>query len=168
MDLYLCPRALKMRLTIEPESLVPQLPSPKDLQPFPTTVSMVFKGHSDMVRSISAEAKGQYIASGGDDMNLKSEISQGIFMKKNFLIFIFSSFAVWEIATGRCVKTIPCGGVVRSVAWCPNQAMSLIAVAADKKVLLINPGIGDHLITSKTDKLLEIVPQSDTIGESKI
>lgn len=82
LDLYLCPRALKMRLTIDPSSLVPQLPSPKDLQPFPTTMSMVFKGHTDMIRSITPEAKGQYIASGGDDMTLKSEIFPSIRIQK--------------------------------------------------------------------------------------
>ncbi|XP_017879423.1 ribosome biogenesis protein BOP1 homolog [Ceratina calcarata] len=146
LDLYLCPRALKMRLTIEPEALVPHLPSPKDLQPFPTTISMIFKGHTDMVRSISAEPIGQYIASGGDDMDLK----------------------IWEVATGRCVKTISCGGVIRSVAWCPNQSLSLIAVAADKKVFLINPGVGDHLITNKTDQLLEIIPQSDVLVSERV
>ncbi|KAK2580999.1 hypothetical protein KPH14_006052 [Odynerus spinipes] len=146
LDLYLCPRALKMRLTIEPEALVPQLPSPKDLQPFPTTMSMVFKGHTDMIRSITVEPMGQYIASGGEDMTLK----------------------IWEVATGRCTKTIACGGVIRSVAWCPNQAISLIAVAADKKVLLINPGVGDHLITTKTDQLLEIIPQSDVIVSERV
>lgn len=73
LDLYMCPRAFKMRLTIEPEDLVPQLPSPKDLQPFPTKLFMIYKGHSDMVRSISAEPEGQFFASGGDDMLLKSE-----------------------------------------------------------------------------------------------
>ncbi|XP_006609484.1 ribosome biogenesis protein BOP1 homolog [Apis dorsata] len=146
LDLYLCPRALKMKLTIEPEALVPQLPSPKDLQPFPTTMSMVFKGHTDMIRSITVEPMGQYIASGSDDMNLK----------------------IWEIATGRCVKTIPCGGIIRSTAWSPNQSLSLIAVAADKKILLINPGIGDHLITSKTNQLLEIIPQSDVIVSERV
>ncbi|XP_043257185.1 ribosome biogenesis protein BOP1 homolog isoform X1 [Colletes gigas] len=146
LDLYLCPRALKMRLTIEPEALVPQLPSPKDLQPFPTTMSMVFKGHTDMVRSITVEQMGQYIASGGDDMNLK----------------------IWEVGTGRCVKTVPCGGIIRSVAWCPNQSISLIGVATDNKVLLINPGIGDRLITNKTDQLLEIIPQHDVIISDRV
>ncbi|XP_012525411.1 ribosome biogenesis protein BOP1 homolog [Monomorium pharaonis] len=146
IDLYLCTRSLKMKLTIEPEVLVPQLPSPKDLQPFPTTMFMVFKGHTDMIRSITAEPEGQFIASGGDDMLLK----------------------IWEVNTGRCLKTIPCGGVIRSVAWRPNQAMSLIAVAADKKVLLINPGVGDNLITSKTDQLLEIIPQSEIIVSDRV
>lgn len=62
------------------------------------------------------------------------------------------------------MKTVFCGGVIRSVAWCPNQALSLIAVAADTKVLLINPKVGDHLVSSKTDQLLEIIPESDVIG----
>lgn len=146
LDLYLCPRALKMRLTIEPEALVPQLPSPKDLQPFPTTMFMVFKGHTDMVRSITAEPSGQFIASGGDDMLLK----------------------IWEVNTGRCLKTVPCGGVIRSVAWCPNQAISLIAVTADKKILLINPGVGDDLIINKTDQLMEIIPQSEKIVSDRV
>lgn len=48
--------------------------------------------------------------------------------------------------------------------WCPNEAISLIAVAADKKVLLINPGVGNHLITTRTDEILQIIPQSEKIG----
>jgi ribosome biogenesis protein ERB1 len=71
---------------------------------------------------------------------------------------------VWEIATGRCLCTIPVGGVVRSVSWCPNQALALIAVAADRKVLLVNPGVGDHLVCSKTDSLLDEPPEQDVIG----
>ena len=42
MDLYLAPRARKMRLTIQPEDLVPQLPRPQDLQPFPTVCSITY------------------------------------------------------------------------------------------------------------------------------
>ena len=42
MDLYLAPRARRMRLTIQPEDLVPQLPRPQDLQPFPTVNSITY------------------------------------------------------------------------------------------------------------------------------
>ncbi|XP_021925490.1 ribosome biogenesis protein BOP1 homolog isoform X1 [Zootermopsis nevadensis] len=146
LDLYLCPRARKMRLTIEPEDLLPQLPNPKDLQPFPTVMSMVYEGHTDMVRSIAVEPKGQYMVSGSDDLTVK----------------------VWEISTGRCVRTIPVGGIVRSVSWCPNQALSLIAVAADRKVLLVNPGVGDHLICSKTDSLLDEAPEQDVVVSERV
>lgn len=47
LDLYLCPRAIKMKLNIDPESLVPKLPSPKDLQPFPSVLAIEYKGNTE-------------------------------------------------------------------------------------------------------------------------
>ncbi|XP_065218330.1 ribosome biogenesis protein BOP1 homolog [Planococcus citri] len=144
LDLYLCPRTRKMRLTIEPEDLLPKLPSPKDLQPFPSVMSLVYKGHTDMVRCISVDPFGQYLVSGSDDMTIK----------------------IWEINTTRCMRTINVGGVVRSIDWNPNKTVSLIAVAADRKLLLINPGVGDTLIVKKTDSILADPPeQQATISE---
>lgn len=41
LDLYLAPRQRKMRVQVDPQDLLPELPKPKDLQPFPTTLSIV-------------------------------------------------------------------------------------------------------------------------------
>ena len=49
LDLYLCPRTRKKRLDIDPESLVPRLPKPADLQPFPTTLLLRYIGHTGRV-----------------------------------------------------------------------------------------------------------------------
>ena len=76
LDLYLCPRAKKMRLTIQPEDLVPQLPKPRDLQPFPTVCSMIFKGHKGLIRTISHDPLGQFMVSGCDDKTIKGNILQ--------------------------------------------------------------------------------------------
>ena len=46
LDLYLCPRSRKKRINIDPESLVPKLPKPMDLQPFPMTMCLEYIGHS--------------------------------------------------------------------------------------------------------------------------
>lgn len=73
LDLYLCPRAKRMKLNIDAEYLIPKLPSPKDLQPFPTVESLIYKGHTDLVRSVSVEPKGEYIVSGSDDKTVKSK-----------------------------------------------------------------------------------------------
>jgi WD40 repeat protein len=70
---------LLLQLTIQPEDLLPQLPNPKDLQPFPTVMSMVFEGHTDMVRSIAVEPKGQYMVSGSDDLTIKGKTSLAYF-----------------------------------------------------------------------------------------
>lgn len=89
LDLYLCPRAKRMKLTIDAEYLIPKLPSPKDLQPFPTTESMVFLGHTDMVRTISVEPNGEYMVSGSDDTTVKSKKTQCSFGFGFLNVFLF-------------------------------------------------------------------------------
>jgi len=49
---------------------------------------------------------------------------------------------------------------VRWVEWCPNKALSLLAVAYNSEVVLLNPGVGDKLIIDKTDNLLAEAPEN--------
>lgn len=49
------------------------MPSPRDLQPFPTTEVLQFKGHTELVRSVDFDPTGQYIVSGGDDGTVRGE-----------------------------------------------------------------------------------------------
>ncbi|XP_053684898.1 ribosome biogenesis protein BOP1 homolog [Sabethes cyaneus] len=146
LDLYLCPRGKRTRVTVGPEYLIPKLPSPRDLQPFPTLQNLIYKGHTDMIRSISMEPKGEYLVSGSDDQTVK----------------------IWEISTARCIQTIQTGDIVRSVAWCPNSKISLIAVATGKRLLLINSKVGDSLIVKKTDDLLVEAPKSEVVDNERI
>ena len=37
---------------------------------------------------------------------------------------------VWEVATGRCVKVVELGDIVKSVEWNPNNAICLLAAVA--------------------------------------
>lgn len=96
LDLYLCPRAKRLKLNIDAEYLIPKLPSPKDLQPFPTVESMIYKGHTDLIRSVSVEPKGEYIVSGSDDKTVKSKFS---FSKSNCS---YSYFAILNFSLGNC------------------------------------------------------------------
>uniref|UniRef100_K7C1V0 Ribosome biogenesis protein BOP1 n=1 Tax=Pan troglodytes TaxID=9598 RepID=K7C1V0_PANTR len=132
LDLYLCPRQRKMRVNVQPEDLIPKLPRPRDLQPFPTCQALVYRGHSDLVRCLSVSPGGQWLVSGSDDGSLR----------------------LWEVATARCVRTVPVGGVVKSVAWNPSPAVCLVAAAVEDSVLLLNPALGDRLVAGSTDQLL--------------
>lgn len=49
LDLYLCPRSKKKRINVDPQSLIPKLPKPQDLQPFPTTLLLRYTGHTARV-----------------------------------------------------------------------------------------------------------------------
>nr|MBE5724379.1 putative ribosome biogenesis protein BOP1-like protein [Cucujiformia] len=98
----------------------------------PNVLSGEYKGHKDMVRSISINKDGQFLVSGSDDCTIK----------------------IWEVQTGRCIKTVDTGDIVRCVDWSPNEALSLILVASGKKVLIINPHVGNTLVCSKTDSVL--------------
>lgn len=61
-----------------------------------------------------------------------------------------------------------CGDIVRSVAWCPNSKISLIAIASGNRLILINPKVGDKMLTRKTDELLLEAPQSDLLENERI
>lgn len=133
LDLYLCPRQRKMRVNVDPEDLIPKLPRPRDLQPFPTTQALVYRGHSGLVRCLSVSPSGQWLVSGSDDGTVR----------------------FWEVSSARCMKTLPAQGVVRSVAWNPNPAVCLVAVAVEQSILLVNPGLGDKLLWGATDQVIE-------------
>lgn len=138
LDLYLCPRQRKMKVNVDPDDLIPELPKPKDLQPFPSVQAMVYKGHTDMVRCIDAEPRGQFLASGSDDNTVK----------------------IWEVVTGRCLKTFKVAGIVKTVAWCSSEAVCLLSIASDNKVYLISPNVGDKLVISNTNAVLGSIPNN--------
>uniref|UniRef100_A0A667XPE3 Ribosome biogenesis protein BOP1 n=1 Tax=Myripristis murdjan TaxID=586833 RepID=A0A667XPE3_9TELE len=116
LDLYLCPRQRKMRVNVDPEDLIPKLPKPRDLQPFPTTQSLVYRGHSGLIRSISVSPTGQWLASGSDD----------------------GSVRFWEVCSSRCLKTVQVGGAVRRpvcLTHLDSRVLLLSPSLADRQVV---------------------------------
>ncbi len=67
LDLYLCPRKLKRRLNIDPESLVPRLPKPRELKPYPNVMCLQYLGHTKAVTCIAVSPDGQYVVPGSED-----------------------------------------------------------------------------------------------------
>lgn len=143
LDLYLCPRQIKMKVNVDPEDLIPKLPKPRDLQPFPTVLAIIYEGHTDMVRSISFEPSGQLFASGGNDKSVR----------------------IWEVLTGRCLKVIKFDEIVRCIAWCPNATINLLAVASGNFVYIVNPGLGSKTTILETDIALQAVSDSIDLNE---
>ena len=130
LDLYLAPRMRRNKLNIDPESLVPKLPSPQDLRPFPTRCTNIMKGHKSRVRCIDVTPDGNWLASGSDDGTVK----------------------IWEVYTGRCIKTINRfdGETVFACKWSPRTDVAILLVSAGDYVYLISPSIFSEEVEDAT------------------
>ncbi|KIS66931.1 uncharacterized protein UMAG_05714 [Mycosarcoma maydis] len=127
LDLYLAPRMMRKKLDIHnPENLLPKLPSPKELRPFPITTSVVYV-HPDggRVRCLSVDPTGNWLVTGGDDGRAR----------------------LWDVAIGRCTASWDvCEGMpkaersaVHSIAWCPTKNYSLFTAVVHGRVAVIAP-----------------------------
>jgi len=133
LDLYICPRAIKQRVRVDPESLIPKLPKLQDLMPYPTVESLCYVGHEDRVTTISPDPTGRWLVSGSEDCTLR----------------------FWEVSTGRCVKVLRTPSLVTSVSWCPNAAIALVAVTFGNTLWLVNPKLGSSRAWRGTDTLVK-------------
>ncbi|KAF8420855.1 NUC169 domain-containing protein [Tirmania nivea] len=128
LDLYLAPRVRRKKLNIDPNSLLPKLPSPRDLRPFPTTCATVYKGHKGRVRTLGVDPSGQWLATGGDDGTVR----------------------IWEILTGREIWKVKIGTGVESggeavyvLKWRPGREGGVLAAAAGEDIYLLVPPVFD-------------------------
>ncbi|KAN0117424.1 putative ribosome biogenesis protein erb1 [Hyaloscypha variabilis] len=123
LDLYLAPRVRKNRLNIDPASLLPKLPRPEELKPFPTVCSTVFRGHEGRVRSLAIDPLGIWLATGGDDGTVR----------------------VWELLTGRQIWSAKIGDdeAVNVVRWRPGKDALILSAAAGEDIYLLVPPVTD-------------------------
>ncbi|ORX51179.1 BOP1NT-domain-containing protein [Hesseltinella vesiculosa] len=145
LDLYLAPRVKKNRLNIDPESLVPKLPNPKDLRPFPTANTLSYIGHTGRVRTLSVHPHGLLLLSGSDD----------------------GSIRLWEISTGRCMFTWQLHKTVHAVAWNPNADIFMFAasVGDGDVVLAVPPCLRSDELALVADKFATDGFSSAVLGE---
>ncbi|CAN6653485.1 ribosome biogenesis protein Erb1p [Trichomonascus vanleenenianus] len=151
LDLYLAPRVRHKKLNIDPDSLIPDLPSPQDLRPFPIKCSTVYRGHVGRVRTVNVDPTGKFVATGGDDGTVR----------------------VWEILTGRELWKLDVAKLdtyvdeelddqrdtsddyVEAVAWNPRADSGLLAVSAGDNIYLMVPPVFDGETENRGRELIE-------------
>ncbi|KAK5168335.1 Ribosome biogenesis protein erb1 [Saxophila tyrrhenica] len=119
LDLYLAPRVRRSKLNIDPESLLPKLPDPNELRPFPSICTAMFKGHDGRIRSLNIDPQGRYLATGGDDGTVR----------------------VWELQTGKQLRRLRLSSseAVNQVSWQPSRETCIIAACCGENVQFIIP-----------------------------
>ena len=131
----MCPRLFRKKVNIsDPSKLIPELPSPNDLKPFPTQVSIDFNFHQTCVRTISVSPNGAFLASGDEDNNC----------------------VIWCVRTSKIVRKFKLSNkVIDKIQWCPNPSFCILAIANEEKVYLIAPALYNREANSLTFDLLK-------------
>ncbi|KAL7574974.1 hypothetical protein ACA910_010793 [Epithemia clementina (nom. ined.)] len=166
LDLYLCPRAMKRRLNIDPESLVPRLPKSGDLKPFPNAKCVEYltpqvNGRRPMIRCVTASPGGQYMASGASDGFLR----------------------LWEVETGRLLKSWDLSSLALSASdqaneskdnlaivsldWNPNRTHHCLLAAVGKCVVVVATGTAGKNDEKVTDALLTEATKGGNVTTAK-
>lgn len=164
LDLYLCPRIMKRRLNIDPESLVPRLPKASDLKPFPTAKCMEYKtpyegDTAPIIRSVSPSPDGQFMVSGATDGFVR----------------------IWEVETGRLLRSWNASELVVTpedddndvikpvvdVKWNPNPSHHCMLAACGNSVVVIATGTSGQQDAELTDALLSSASEGGNVTNPK-
>jgi len=126
----------------DPSKLIPELPSPEELRPFPTKVSIEYHFHKSCVRSIALSPNGMWLASGDEDSNL----------------------VIFNARTARVVRSYKLHNkVVDDLHWCPDTDRCILVVANEDTVHLVAPALYSKHVNANTKLMLSEAASSYAI-----
>jgi ribosome biogenesis protein ERB1 len=106
LDLYLAPRVQRVRVTADARTLVPKLPAPASLRPFPTHAALRFAHAGARVRALGISPDGGWVASADERGDV----------------------CLWETCVGREVRRWALGTKVGALEWCPRADVCFFVV----------------------------------------
>jgi ribosome biogenesis protein ERB1 len=130
LDLYLAPRVKKRKVHMNPDDLLPELPPPSSLKPFPSFPNVYYRGHESRVRSIRVNLQGTHLFSGDEQGN----------------VFMF------DVKTSRILKKWKFEDTVYGIDVSIN---GFLAVGEGPRLHIINPLISSENVISEMDYLID-------------
>ena len=114
-DLFLSARTIRKKLDLKENDILPDLPKPEELRPFPTKECMTYKGHESSIRDICCDPNGNVLIS-ADNGNL---------------VFF------WDIMTGKIITKFDLKEKVRSINI--NKFLKLVVICTETHIFFILP-----------------------------
>ncbi|KIO30016.1 hypothetical protein M407DRAFT_14428 [Tulasnella calospora MUT 4182] len=144
LDLYLAPRIRRVKLNINPDSMLPSLPSPQSLRPFPVFEALKMSGGGNSrARCVSVSPDGVWTVSGDEDGIVR----------------------LWETFVGREAARWKLGKRVGAVEWCPRKDVSYFLVGVEDEVFAFMPPYLPPAVESATLDVLVPRNPPQPIGE---
>lgn len=129
-DLVISSRFVRKKQDIKEEDILPQLPTPEELKPFPTKQNILYRGHESSVRTMAIEPSGKFLISGDS---------------AGFVYF-------WDIQTAKIIKRIDFNDDVQNIEY--NNTLNLITVCGKEKIYFVQP---HYLPKSTKQEVSELV-----------
>ena len=114
-DLFLSARTIRKKLDLKENDILPDLPKPEELRPFPTKECMVYKGHESSIRDICCDPNGNVLIS-ADNGNL---------------VFF------WDIMTGKIITKFDLKEKVRNINI--NKFLKLVIICTETHIFFFLP-----------------------------
>jgi ribosome biogenesis protein ERB1 len=126
LDLYLAPRVQRKRLNINADDLIPKLPHPDTLRPFPVYCSLTLPA-SGRVRCVATSPDGAWAISGDE---------------KGFV-------SLWEVNVGKSVKQWTFTSKITALEWCPRKDVNFFVVATSVLRSCLFTTTNDHTVKKR-------------------
>jgi ribosome biogenesis protein ERB1 len=114
-DLFMSARYIRKKIDINEEELLPQLPKPEELKPFPTKECVVYKGHESSIRAIAVDPRGKFLVSGDNG---------------GFIYF-------WDILTAKIIKRLDVSDNIIAINF--NSSLNLVTICGKEHIYFIIP-----------------------------
>jgi ribosome biogenesis protein ERB1 len=167
LDLYLCPRVLKRRLNIDPETLIPRLPRAQDLKPFPTVKCIEYLTPQKIgeeppaIRCVSPSPDGQFMASGAADGYLRLwEVQTSRLLRSWDLATITQKMQMEDADNPDVIAPVVC------VEWNPNRSHHCLLAAVGNFIVVVATGTAGGNDAELSNALLESAIQGGNISSS--
>jgi ribosome biogenesis protein ERB1 len=130
-DLVISSRFVKKKNDMKIEDILPVLPKPEELKPFPTKENVSYKGHNSFANALVCDPSGKFLISGDHG---------------GFVFF-------WDVLTGKSIKKIDLEDHILTINY--NNTLNLVTVCGKERIYFILPPFLEKKIKKEITNLID-------------